>query len=71
MASEFRALDESELVEFFGAGPIARHSHEGAERMLLHNGRLRCEFSTRGAKSVLTVEIGRMLSVTWSDLRTE
>jgi hypothetical protein len=114
MASEFRALDEVELLEFFGVEPVARTvedgywcyevadergvtlrfsfnlhersiqtalslggspiatvSHEGADQMAVREGKLRCEFSTKGEKTTLTVETGGSLSVTWSTLRTE
>ena len=39
--------------------------------MSVRNGRLQCEFSTKGEKTALTVETGRALSVVWSSLRTE
>ncbi len=114
MDSQFRALDELELLEFFGTepveravedgywsyessdsrgvtlrfsfnliersvqtqlsiygSPIATVSHEAADRMLVRNGTLRCEFSTRGERTTLEVETGASLSVTWSSLRTE
>jgi hypothetical protein len=114
MEAQFRALDEVELLEFFGVEPVARTaedgywcyeisdargvtlrfsfdlfersvqtalslggshiatvSHEGADRMLVREGKLRCEFSTAGEKTTLTIETGRSLSVSWSSLRTE
>jgi hypothetical protein len=114
METQFLALDEAELLGFFGTEPttravdegywcyeisdesgitvrfsfdlyersvqttilhggsqIAMISHEGADRMLLHDRTLRCEFSTRGEKATLTVETGLRLSVIWSSLRTE
>ena len=49
---------------------IATVSHEGADRMLLRDGKLRCEFSTSGERTTLTVEPGASLSVAWSSLRT-
>ena len=39
--------------------------------MLVREGKLRCEFSTAGEKTTLTIETGRWLSVSWSSLRTE
>jgi hypothetical protein len=50
---------------------IATVSHEGADRMLLRDGKLRCEFSSGSEKTTLTLETGRSISVTWSSLRTE
>lgn len=113
MEAQFRALDEVELLEFFGVEPVARKpengywcyevsdvrgvtlrfsfhlfersvrtvlslggtqiatvSHEGADRMLVREGKLRCELSTAGEKTTLTIETGRTLSVAWSSLRT-
>jgi hypothetical protein len=72
MTGQFRALDEVELPEFFGLEPSATVSHEGADRMVVRDGKLRCEFSTAGEKkTTLTIETGRSLSVAWSSLRTE
>jgi hypothetical protein len=114
MALQFRTPDDAELLEFFGAEPVARVvedgywcyqisdargaelrfsfnlyeasvqtvvslgnlqiatvSHEGADRMVLRDRKLRCEFSSSGMKTTLTVEIGPKLSVVWSSLRTE
>ncbi len=60
-----------QTVLLLGGTPVATVSHEGAERMLFLEGRLRCEFSGPGMKTVLTVESGPSLSVAWSSLRTE
>lgn len=54
-----------------GGSPVATVSHEGVDRMAVREGKLRCEFSTKGEKTALTVETGGSLSVTWSSLRTE
>jgi len=54
-----------------GGTLIATVSHEGADRMLLDDGKLRCDFSTAGEKTMLTVEVAPRLSVVWSSLRTE
>lgn len=51
--------------------PVVTVSHEGAERMLVRDGKLRCEFSAAGEKTTLTVGLERALSVVWSSLRTE
>jgi hypothetical protein len=114
MAFQVDVLDDAELLEFFGAEPVARVvedgywcyqvsdargvelrfsfnlyeasvqtvvslgnsqiasvSQEGAERMLLRDGKLRCEFFTSGMKTALTIEIGGELSIVWSSLRTK
>jgi hypothetical protein len=114
MAVQFHVLDQLELLEFFGAEPVARSlddgywcyevsdkrgvmlrfsfnlyersvqtslllagvplaivSHEGADRMVIREGKLRCEFTTAGEKATLDVEVSGSLSVAWSSLRTE
>ena len=53
-----------------GGAAAATVSHEGAERMLVRDGKLRCEFSTGGDRTTLTLECDRTLSVVWSTLRT-
>jgi hypothetical protein len=111
MEGRFRALDEVELLEFFGVDPVARTpedgywcyevsdargvtlrfsfhlfersvqtalslggaqiatvAHEGADRMLVREGKLRCEFSMGSAKTTLTIEMGPAISVAWSSL---
>ena len=50
---------------------IATVSREAAVRMAIQDGKLRCEFSTTGDKTTLTVESAETISVTWSSLRTE
>jgi hypothetical protein len=49
---------------------LATVSHEGADRMVIREAKLRCEFSTGGQRTTLAVETGEALSVTWSSLRT-
>jgi hypothetical protein len=45
-------------------------SQEGASRMLIRDGALTCEFAMQSAKTTLTVELGRRVTVVWSTLRT-
>ncbi len=57
------------VVSLAGAN-IASVSHEAADRMVVRDGKLRCEFSSEASKTALSVETGRSLSVVWSTLRT-
>ena len=52
-------------------GVVATVSHEGADRMLLRDGKVRCEFSLADSRASLAIEIGRSLSVVWSTLRVQ
>jgi len=54
-----------------GDSLISTVSHEMADRMVIREGELRCEFSANGEKTTLAVGTGESLSVTWSSLRTE
>jgi hypothetical protein len=49
--------------------PIACVSHEAADRMVLREGKLRCDFRSADSKATLTVEMGPNLCVDWSTLR--
>jgi len=67
----FNLFERSVQTELsFGGSQVATVSHEGADRMFVRDGQLRCEFSTTGEKTTLILETGRSLSVTWSSLRT-
>lgn len=50
---------------------IGTISHEGADRMLILERKLRCEFSSAGEKTTLTIETGPSLAIGWSSLQTE
>ena len=54
-----------------GGARVARVSHEAADRMVVRDGKLVCEFSSDGSKTTLSVEGGRGLCVVWSTLRTQ
>lgn len=60
-----------QTVVSVGGANIATVSHEAANRMVVRDGKLRCEFSSEDTKTVLIVETGRNLSVVWSTLRTQ
>jgi hypothetical protein len=59
-----------QTVVLLGETKIATVSHEAADRMVVRDGKLRCEFSSEDSKTTLSVETGRNLSVVWSTLRT-
>lgn len=68
----FNIYERSVETKFSVGGQVsATVSHEGADRMVIRDGRLECEFSTAGEKTMLTVEVGRGLSAAWSSLRTQ
>ena len=67
----FNVFERSvQTVVSLGGTNIATVSHEAADRMVVRDGRLRCEFSSEDSKTALSVETGRTLSVVWSTLRT-
>lgn len=51
-----------------GGVEIATVGHEGALRMTLEPGRLRCELRSEGCTSTLVIEPGEALRVSWSSL---
>jgi hypothetical protein len=59
-----------QTVVSLGGTNIATVSHEAADRMIVRDGKLRCEFSSEDSKTTLSVETGRSLSVVWSTLST-
>ena len=49
-------------------GSLSTVSHEAAERMVLRDGKLRCDFSAADLK--MTIAIDPHISIVWSSLRT-
>jgi hypothetical protein len=60
-----------QTIVSLGGARVARVSHEAADRMVVRDGKLVCEFSSDGSKTTLSVEGGRGLCVVWSTLRTQ
>jgi hypothetical protein len=50
---------------------LAEVSHELADSLVIRQGLLRCEFSTRNSKTSLTVDLREGISVVWATIRTE
>jgi hypothetical protein len=50
---------------------VERVSREGARRLAIGKGQLRCELATAGEKGLLTIDVGKRISVSWSSVRTQ
>jgi hypothetical protein len=50
---------------------IATVSHESAERVVIRDRMLRCEFSGSASRTTLIVKLAERISVTWTTLRMQ
>lgn len=50
---------------------IATVSHESAERLVIRDSVLRCEFSGSASRTTLIVKLQQRISVTWTTLRMQ
>jgi len=71
MRFSFDALERSVQTVISVAGlEVSTVSHEGAERMVIRDGQLRCEFASGEFKTNLTIDIA-VIFAKWSTLRLE
>lgn len=68
----FNILEKSLQTQIFLAETsVITVSHEGATKLSINGGELRCDFEYRGARSNLTLRLTPEIQVNWSSLRTE